>query len=67
MNSKKTIWIARDKDGELGLFFNKPKEGIGGTFYDRTVLPIESVGLDESDFDDVTYENSPMEVTVKLR
>ena len=67
MTTKKTLWIARDRNGELGLFFNKPKEGIGGTFYDRTVLPIDSVGLDENDFADITYENSPVEVVVKLK
>ena len=67
MTTKKTIWIARDRNGDINLFFNKPREGIGGTFYDRTVLSVESVGLDEEDFSDVTYEESPVEVTVKLK
>ena len=63
------LWIARDIDGNLCLYDKKPKlsEEIGGIWvcsqYDElvkvTVLPSEY-------FPEVTFENSPQEIEIKL-
>ena len=63
------LWISRDKDGNLCLYSKKPKlsEEIEGIWvcsqYDEivkvTVLPSEY-------FPEVTFENSPQEVELKL-
>lgn len=69
MNMK--FWIARDKDedGSLCLYSKKPKlseedEGFWvcsqyGIFVDVIVLP-------SKDFPEITFENSPQEVELKL-
>ena len=70
------LWIARDKDGSLSLYACKPIE-IGGSFYVHTGF--ERIGYDTSYvkgwyidginrklFPEVTFENSPQEVELKL-
>lgn len=54
------LWIARSKGGELTLHRKKPiyHEGYGWT-------SICSV-LNAKEFSDVTFENSPQEVELKL-
>lgn len=54
------LWIARDKSGWLQLFFEQPKyhEDWEGTFI--TYLN------DDDCFNEVTFENSPQEVELKL-
>ena len=60
------MWIARDKDGMLYLYEDEPKlaysnahyfDAANGKCYD---LPI---GL----YPEVTFENSPMEVELKIK
>ena len=54
------LWIARDKDGMLHLFRAKPKKfstGFGG--YNKLYI-------DPDKFPEVTFENSPQEVELKL-
>ena len=58
----KTLWIARDKDGTLRLFYNKPhryKNYFGGS-------PC-NVSLMVEEFPSVTFENSPQQVELKLK
>lgn len=54
------LWIARDKSGWLQLFFEQPKyrEDWEGRFI--TYLS------DDDCFNEVTFENSPQEVELKL-
>ena len=58
------LWIARDKDGELYLYPNKPIKGdyrfTCGYVYD------DYITLNSDDFPEVTFENSPQEVEFKL-
>ena len=63
-------WVARDKDG-LWLFTQKP---ILDT-YDRGDIPTyfwtserdADLELPNSEFPEVTFENSPQEVEIKLK
>ena len=63
------LWIARYKDGFLGLFKEKPNWrknivlGIGiEDWYDGTFLSY----LDSNEFPEVTFENSPQKVKLEL-
>ena len=58
------LWIARDIDGGLYLYMNKPIKGdyrftCGYVFDDY-------IQLDSDEFPEVTFENSPQEVELKL-
>ena len=56
------LWIARDKDGTLCVFESKPylkKNKDWDSNYNCFVI-------DESQFPEVTFKNSPMEVELKL-
>ena len=55
------LWIARDKDGTLHLFYSKPrrfKNYFGGS-YCQVALMVE-------EFPEVTWENSPQPAELKL-
>ena len=58
------MYIARDKDGELYLYTNKPIKGdyrfTCGYVYD------DYITLNSDDFPEVTFDNSPQEVELKL-
>lgn len=57
------LWIARDKNGVLALFDNVPiqKDGV---FYDPFYNDVRMLPREE--FPEVTHENSPQEVELKL-
>lgn len=57
------MWIARDEDGILCLYESKPYLDMDNEWDsdDNDYLVI-----DESQFPEVTFENSPMEVELKL-
>jgi hypothetical protein len=58
------LWIARDYNGELYLYTKKPKFGSDadkGFFYGDDWWEI-----DRNLFPEVTFENSPQEVELKL-
>ena len=63
------IWICRDEDGLLHLeFTDKPPFK---SIYEKTVVWASnsewgSVELDRTSYPEVTFENSPMEVELKL-
>lgn len=66
----KKLYIARDKDGNLFLFNNKPQriEGEYMGIWDRgfNCLPNDVMEIDDEWFPSVTWENSPQEVELKL-
>ena len=64
------LWIARDKDNALWLYNAKPikNESLGafvGTGFENGYW-CEEYSLDEESFPEVTFENSPQEVELKL-
>lgn len=64
----KTLWIARDKDGLLYLWKEKPKRIEERGWFNTEKGHLGVVGdLNTSDFPEVTYENSPMQVELKLK
>lgn len=58
------LWIARDKDGELYLYPSKPIKGdyrfVCGYVYE------DYINLNGDEFPEVTFENSPQDVELKL-
>ena len=57
------FWIARDKDGELYLYNVHPKKQ--GEFF-ACQFGYSSMQLDGNLFSEVTWDNSPQEVELKL-
>lgn len=68
-NSMK-MWIARDSDNELFLFESEPVlrgcDKTGYLWYEPLDKFERCSKLDEFLFPEVTFENSPMEVELKL-
>lgn len=65
------MWIARDKDGELYLYNERPVREDSryekGTFYSGYFYgEYPSIRLDKNEFLEVTWENSPQQVELKL-
>ena len=61
------LWIARNQNGSLWLHEEKPSlvydEELGSWYYEKG----DFLGLyDESLFPEVTFENSPQQVELKL-
>ena len=57
------MWIARDRDGSLWLYGNKPKKLVNMFVEDGEY---ESLGtIDDYQFPEVTWENSPKELIIK--
>ena len=58
------LWIARDEEGDLWLYNRELEKKFGG------FIPIETgcdiLVLDNDLFPEVTFENSPREVELKL-
>jgi hypothetical protein len=55
------IWIARDYDGYIYLHAERPKLDDGEWYSNRLLM------LDVTDFPEVTFENSPMEVELVIK
>ena len=60
MEAKK-LWIARDEDGLIYLYMKKPY--LNAHYFDTKYLIGE---IDKDLFPEVTLENSPQEVELKL-
>lgn len=58
------LWIARDKNGALWVFKRKPVRNEKSFDIDWGVH--ERMFLDESQFPEVTWANSPQEIEIKL-
>lgn len=68
----KELWIARDKDGTLFLFIGeKPMRDKVFAFDPEETIFVREEGevieLDCREFPEVTWENSPIEVELKLK
>ena len=55
------LWVARDKDGNLYLYEMEPIRA-----FDYFYSSYTSIEIDENLFSEVTFENSPQEVELKL-
>ena len=66
------MWIARDEDGLLNLFADTiPYKKIYERIYERIVIWENDEGMgkivmDSAEYPEVTFENSPVEVELKL-
>ena len=58
------LWVARDKNNDLYLYNRLPSLDYYGTSFD--VDSDEYLTLDEGSFPEVTFENSPQQVELKL-
>lgn len=68
----KELWIARDKDGTLNLFIGEEpmRDKLLASDPEERIFVREEgevVELDSRDFPEVTWENSPVEVELKLK
>ena len=64
------LWIARDKDSSLCLYSKEPKlsEEIEGVWVcSQYGYPVEVTVLPSEMFPEVTFENSPREVELKIK
>lgn len=59
----KKFWIARDKDGRLYLYTLRPVR-INEKGYFRSNFELR---IDSDLFSEVTWENSPVEVELKIK
>lgn len=61
------LWIARDKDGELCLYKTKPWKRENTDYYnDEFDCDDYFMNIDEDLFPEITFENSPQQVELKL-
>lgn len=71
------LWIARSEKGALNLFYTKPEKFDGGFFlrsrYSGEIISWDSYNtegewmrLNPNLYPEVTYENSPQQVELKL-
>lgn len=63
------LWIARDKDDSLCLYSKEPKlsEEIDGVWVcGQYGMPVDVIVLPSKMFPEVTFENSPQRVEIKL-
>lgn len=58
------LWIARDKDKRLFLYYAEPIRRSNG--FEEPVT-LESFEIDSDLFSEVTWENSPMKVELKIK
>lgn len=68
--NKVHAYIARDKNGELWLYFNKPFRGderfFGVINVPLTQHKINRLGLNEDDYANLKWEDEPVEVFVNM-
>lgn len=61
------LWIARDFDGLLNLYVNKPSlDSNDNMYYTDSDMEDDYLNIDKDLFPEVTFENSPREVELKL-
>ena len=59
------MWVARNRSGDLQLFEFRPYE-YNGMWFEGNDEELEGLFLWPTRFPEVTFENSPMEVELKL-
>lgn len=57
-------WIARDKDGLLAIYFYKKPHLVENRIWFPYDCEYGSTVLDNESFPDVTFENSPIKVSI---
>lgn len=57
------LWIARDADSLLYLYSEEPTLIKSGNYFDSKYLIGE---IDKTSFTEVTFENSPQQIELKL-
>ncbi len=62
------LWVARDNDGTLKLHFTWPYRYCDHykSYYGTIDETIDGIMIDDKLFPEVTFENSPKEVEIKL-
>ena len=61
------LWIARDFDGILNLYVNKPSlDSNDNMYYTDSDMEDDYLNIDKNLFPEVTFENSPQQVELKL-
>lgn len=56
-----SVWVARDKDGELWLYNNKPvKTDFAGIFHNGAFG--DGMPIDNRIYPEITYDNSPVKI-----
>lgn len=61
------LWVARDFDGILNLYINKPKlDSNDNMYYTDSDMEDDYLNIDKDLFPEVTFENSPQQVEIKL-
>lgn len=64
------LYIARDKDGDLGLYRLQPVLDLDGESWslnsESGVMYKEFIELDKNSFPEVTFETSPQQVEISL-
>ena len=59
------LWIARDRDNTLSLFISKPINYANTYWMPREDIDCGNyINLPESEFPEITFDNSPKEVNV---
>ena len=58
------VWIARDKDGTLAMFKNKPILDIDNAWYCEDDADDFSI-VNKDMFPEVTFKNSPKQLIIK--
>ena len=61
----KTLWIARDKSKALWIYCDKPIRFENSFDTETGIEP--KMWLNDEDFPEVTWENSPQQVELKLK
>lgn len=61
---KNSVWIARDKNGTLAIFENKPILDIDDAWYCKNDGDDFSI-VNKNMFPEVTFENSPKRLIIK--
>lgn len=56
------VWIARDEDGDLAIYENKPAQLEDGTWYSKVYT---YTYINKKLFPEVTFENSPKQLILK--
>ena len=68
--NKVHAYVARDKNGSLWLYFNKPIRGVENFFGVGNVplsqRKIKYLGLNKADYDNLKWEDEPVEVFVNM-
>lgn len=61
------LWVARNENNELYLYSSKPVNGGDGNFYLGETDSDDVIRLNDEEYNEVTHENSPIEIELKIK